>query len=449
MNGIDLTIIDNTITNIDDIIAYLKSIEVDYNFSEHLKTLKNNLASKDITNKDVLENMINTKLMEYEMNSRENTDNLTTLRILQETNEEFKKINIIQTPPEKNDSNRFIDYITYTNDSGTLEVLCCDSKNFINDFIESHKNEIQTYSSKDIFHHFKEYIHRELEFVNKDEYRNNEEMQKKSQVREDQIEAIEYEAMEEYKNRYSIQSEIEMTVDQFGERLYRLGDGLFTFKTINGERVMETLKTPTLSKNNVDDLLAELDEPEKLPEIAVSKPIEEGEKSKVDDKYTSIEEIDVDRFDAEYFKEITAKRDIYEVELTGAEEHYLNVCIKYLITKMAKNIESGIPYNHDTELIHDYMESPRGEKPSITTIYENIKLGYSNENELSNLDKEFAQIYLKNKERMISLGLDQTNNKKLELNVPSPDEAGISTIVMLMEIIILAMFVIMILRLDI
>lgn len=449
MNGIDLTIIDNTITNIDEIIAYLSSVNVDYNFSEHLKTLKNNLTSKNITNKDILENAINTKLMEYEMQSREQTDNLTTLRILQETNEEFKKISIIQTPPEKNDSNQYIDYITYTDEDGTLEVLCCDSENFINDFIASHKNEIQTYSSKDIFRHFKEYIHRELKFVSKEEYENKDEMNKSSIVREDQIEALEYETMQDYKKRYSIQSEIEVTVDQFGDRLYRLGDGLFTFKTINGKRVMETLKTPSLTKNNVDDLLAELDEPEEKVEIIPTKPIEEGDKSNADERYDSIENINADGFNAEYFKEITAKRDIYEAELTASEEHYLNVCIKYLIMKMSKDINNGVPYNHDTELIHDYMESPRGENPSIITIYENIKLGYTKENELSDLDKEFASLYLKNKENMKALGLDQTNDKKLELNMTKPDESGISTIVMLMEIIILAMFVIMILRLDI
>ena len=47
-------------------------------------------------------------------------------KILQETNEEFKKMSIIQTPPEKNDSNQYIDYITFTNENGSLEVLCCD-----------------------------------------------------------------------------------------------------------------------------------------------------------------------------------------------------------------------------------------------------------------------------------------------------------------------------------
>lgn len=449
MNGIDLTIIDNTITNIDEIITYLKDAEIDFNFSEHLKTLKNNLSSKNITNKDLLEDVINTKLIEYEMASSQQTDNITTLKILQETNEEFKKMSIIQTPPEKNDSNQYIDYITFTNENGSLEVLCCDSENFLNNFIQSHKREIQSYSSKDLFRHFKEYVHRELKFTSREEYERNEEMNQSSIVREDQIEAAEYEAMEDYKNRYSIQSNIEITVDQFGERLYRLGDGLFTFKTINGERVMETLKTPTLNRNNVDDLLSELDSPEELPEVAIIKPIEEGDKAKVDDSYGNIENIDADSFDEEYFKEITAKRDVYDVELTASEEHRLNVYIKYLITKMANDANKGIPFNHDTELIYDYIESPRGEKTSIIATYENIKLGYSNENELSDLDKEFANHYLENKEKMKALGLDRTNDKKLELNMSKPDESGVSTIVVLMEIIILAMFVIMILRLDI
>lgn len=449
MNGIDLTIIDNTITNIDEIIAYLNSVELDFNLAEHLKTLKNNLSSKDITNKEILENTINTKLMEYEMATSQQIDNLTTLRMLQETNEEFKSIGIIQTPPEKNDSNRAIDYITYTNEDGTLEVLCCDRESFINDFIESHKKEIQTFSSKDIFHHFKEYIHRELKFVSKEEYERDEAQRMSSLVREEQIEAAEYETMVDYKNRYSIQGNIEMTVDQFGERLYRLDDGLFTFKTINGNRVMETLKTPTLSKNNVDDLLTELDSTKELPKVIPTKPIEEGDKVTADDSYQSLESIDENNFDEEYFKEITAKRDVYDAELSAAEEHTLNIYIKYLITKMNKDINNQVPFNRETELIHDYLESPRGEKPSLVAIYENIKSGYADEKELTNLEKEFVSRYLNNLERMKNLGLDQTNDKKLELNKLNPDESGISTVVMLMEIIILAMFVIMILRLDI
>lgn len=449
MNGIDLSVIDNTITNIDEIIAYLNSVEIDYNLLEHLKTLKNNLASKDITNKDILENAINTKLMEYEIKNTQQTDNLTSLRILQETNEEFKSIGIIQTSPEKNDSNRAIDYITYTNEEGTLEVLCCDSENFINNFIQNHKNDIHNYLSKDLFRHFKEYIHRELKFVSKEEYEQDEDLKKESIIHEHQIEAAEYETMEDYKNKYSIQSNIEITVNQFGERLYRLGDGLFTFKTVNGNRVMETLKIPTLSKNNVNDLLSELDNNQEFPEVVATEPIEEGDTVKADDSYATIETIDDNNFDEEYFKEITAKRDVYDVELTAAEEHKLNIYIKYLIGKMANDIEKQVPSSHETELIYDYLESPRGEKPSIVAIYENIKSGYANEDELTNLEKEFASRYLNNKERMKDLGLDQNLNKKLELNNYKPEESGISTIVVLMEIIILAMFVIMILRLDI
>lgn len=449
MNGIDLTIIDDAITNIDEIINYLNNTEMNSDLRDHLKTLKNSLSSKDIKNKEALENIINTKLMEYEMKSLEQTDNLTTLRMLQETNEEFKSIGIIQTPPEKNDSNKYIDYITFTNEYGELEVLCCDSPNFINEFIALHKNQIQTYRAQEVFKHFKEYIHRELKFVSKEEYEQDESMNNSSIVREEQIESLEYEAMEEYKNKYSIQGKIEMTVDQYGERLYRLGDGLFTFKTINGNRVMETLKTPTLARNNVNDLLDELDQEQELPEITPTKPIEEGYKAKADDNYEAIENIDEDNFDEEYFREITAKKDVYDAELNSSEEHYLNVCIKYLITKMQSDINNQIPFNHSTELLYDYLESPRGEKTSIAETYQNIKLGYIKENELSELEKEFARRYLESKEKMRNLGLDQTHDKKLELETHKMSENGISTVVMLMEIIILAMFVIMILRLDI
>lgn len=449
MNGIDLTIVDNTITNLDEILNFLQNAESNANLSEHLKTLKNNLSSKDITNKELLEKAIDTKLIEYGLKSTESKDNITTLRILQNTNVEFKKIGIIETPPEKNDSNRYIDYITYTNDDGTLDVLCCNSHNFINDYLITHKTEIANLSPKEIFKHFEEYIHRELKFISKEEYEKDRDIKNDAQVREDQVIAAEYELMEDYKNRYAIQSKIEMTTDQFGVRLYRLGDGLFTFKTINNNRVMETLKTPTIEKNNIDEMLDELDKldvPQETPQIAPLKPKEEGDHAKSDENYELIES---EVFDEEKFKELTAKKDVYEVELTAQEEHVLNTYIKYLIVRMEYNIEKQIPFNHDTELIYDYLESPRGEKASIVDIYQDIQLGYSDSSLLSGLEKEFARHYLANKENMQNLGLNANNVKKLELFNEKHDESGISTVVMLMEIIILAMFVIMILRLDI
>lgn len=212
---------------------------------------------------------------------------------------------------------------------------------------------------------------------------------------------------------------------------------------------METLKTPTIRQNKVDDLLAELDAVESTPQVETIKPVEEDQKTRADESYAAIELIEEYQFDEEEFKEITAKRDVYEAPLSEYEEHLLNIYIKYLLNKMKKDIENNIAYNHETELIHDYLESPRGENNSIVATYQDIKQGIAKENELSGLEKEFASIYLYNKEQMHTLGLDQTRDKKLELNFAKIDENGISTIVMLMEIIILAMFVIMILRLDI
>ena len=96
-------------------------------------------------------------------------------------------------------------------------------------------------------------------------------------------------------------------------------------------------------------------------------------------------------------------------------------------------------------LFRDVMEAKRGAKASYVDTFEAIKSGIAKENELDNLEKTFTEKYLKCKEKMQELKIGKNLEKKLELK----DNSGLATIIVLMELITLAMFIMMFLRLDI
>lgn len=454
MAVINLQITDNKINNLEEIISLIKNEQININTIEYLKSLKNNLEAGNIINKDELLDTINTKLLEYEIEQERSKDNLATLKMLQETNEEFKSINIIVSSPENNDSNRHIDYITFTNEDGKVEVLCCSGENTINDFIQNHKDTIETYSAKELFYHFKEYIHESLEFVNEEKYKKDMEKQGQAKENEDHLEAVEYQMIEEYKNKYSIQSNIEIAVDQFGERLYRLGDGLFTFKTIDSKRVMETLKTPTLTNNlSNDDLLQELESsPDFTPNnstiaIGVSNPQLEEDKERV---YTfeSLPLIDEENYDFDDLQDITQEKidNIGNPYYTTSpeKEYRLNVYTKYLLNQMSLEIEYKDINCPSADILEGIIEYQLDSFPSLAERYD------TNPQELSELDRTFVEKYRENKQELKKLReVEKQKKLVLEQESQSNQSSGVSTIVMLLEIVILAAFVITLLRLDI
>lgn len=438
----NLEVRDNKIVNIEEVLEYLNQSNIDESLEIFLETLLAKVKYTEFNNKDILIGAISSKLLQFQaLQESANISNAASLRAMQEKNDDLKKINIIETSKETNDSQKDIDYITFTNDDGTVEVLVCAGKNTLNTYIQQHSDEITNLSARDIFNHFKKYIHQELKFYNEEEMNNNTELGNTAVVREEQTKKQEMEVLEEYAKKYGLYEKIEITIDPNGERLYRVGDGLFKFRTLGEKRELETLVQPNINKTNTEDLLDELDE---TPSIAptVSNNISEARKV---DTYDTIETIGYHEFDKEDFIDITRKRDIYEVELTSDELHRLNVYIKFLINNMIEMAKNNDDEFYD--MLSSYMESADKDQPSIIDTYKEIQEGLQSPNKLSELDTEFAKRYLDNLNYIKSLNLQKNKNRILELK---PDkQSGIATLVLLLEIAVLAMFILMFLSLDI
>lgn len=433
--GIDLNIVNSQITNIDSVLSLLHSKPLDEDLIEHITSLKNRIQNMDISNKKELENAIDSKIMEYNTRQNSNSDNLDALKVLQQTNDEFKKLSIIETPREKNDSDKYIDYFTYTNEFGEVKVLSFVSSNILNDYIRQNADIIPSYKAVELFDKFKNLGCEELCFSSKEEYDQHE--RNKTIINDPEIESQEYAEVEAYIKKFGSDYEIKITVSEAGERLYQAGDGLFKFRNDTGKRVMDVLKQPTIKKANIyENLLKELDD---APTINKSEVVS-IEALTIIDSYSSLESITESDFDKNKLSELITKRDVYDMTLSFEEEHLINVYTKYLLENFIEETNT----DENREILIDLMEKKRGKSASIVERYTNPE-NEKNDNKLNDLEKTFAEIYLKNKE-LAKNQLDN-NNKKRELRQDT--NKGLATIIILLEIIMLAIFIMMFLHLDI
>ncbi len=441
--NIDLSVLDNQITNIKEIIDLLNTRELTPNFIDHLKNLKNRLDSMDLENKEELLKVFDCKIIEFETKNSNSKTNQDALNLLRDVISDFQRLSIVSTKKEENDSNRAIDYLTFRTDANKIEMLSCDYESTIQDFITSNTDKLPSMSAYDVFHLFKEYIHREVKFESPEALKNDQDKRQTAVVNDPEVELLELEELKSYKRTYGIEGDIAVAIDNNGERIYQVGDGLIKFKTVINKRIMQVLKQPTVKTNDLyTELINELDEEDGL--TIQKEKVKETERNVRADTYDALEP----SFNKERLIEIIARRDVYDIELTYEEEHELNTYIKFLISHIEKNIETNTQADETTKLATEIMENARGAKPSLVDAYTSIQNGELKENELNDLEKEFARRYINGKDKMQKMGLMNNLNKNLKL-APETKSNGIATVVLLLELITLAMFIMMFLRLDI
>lgn len=455
-----------TITNSDAIIDYIKTIQLEEDSFEYLSTMLNKIKFGNYENADELINAISSKILEYEAIENEKNTNVETLRQMQEINEDLKKLNIKSTKRVDNDSNTYIDYITYTHEDGSVEVLVCNSDNYLNQYIKDHSEEVATNSAYEIFKHFKEQVHRDVEFKTEEELKNEEysNIQDKNEAESYENERIqqEMELMRSYKENYGLTGEIQIGKDELnGERLYQIDGGLFKFQKVGDRLERQTIQEPNFKNYSNDDLLDELNSESLTPleETKVeSKNLESKREEEKEITYEEIDELDSQSFSIDYFRELLDKKDLYEIELTNEEEIYFNQAVKYLIESMEDRKKDPANKANDNvldELLDRYLNgkctNKNDENISRMEKYNEIEEHLRNEEELSDLEKQFIEQYYENVRYLKEQGVTNTLNKPKELvrTMNDPNKSGITTIIMLLEIAILALFVLLLMNIDI
>lgn len=437
---------DNLITNIAEIEEIIKNLENNLNSQEYLESLFNRLKFSEIKNKAEIIEVTASKILELKSVEEELTlSNLRTLEEMQKYNEDLKKLSIIQTSKEKNDSGKDIDYISIRHTNGEVEMLVCAGHSTLAEFIHNHADMAAKWSSEDIFNYFKNNIHRELKFYNADELEDiYPEIANSAIVRDEETKILEMEETEKYARDNGLEGKIEVTIDPNGERIYRVVDAIIKFTTNQeNKRLMQVLIKPIERINehtndNYGRLLGELDEADDKTEIfdfsAIQAKIEESEPI----------EITRSNFDKNRLRELIVRRDVYEENLSAEELAYISTSIRYLIDTMIERIQTSQGQNiEEQNILDEYMEP-------LVNIAEAIEEGRINSNELSDGDKTLVHAYKEKQTQVESLGLKKKSTIiKLKYDPESLKATGIATIVILLELISIGMLVLTFLSLDI
>lgn len=430
------------IINIGEFHKNLDATVMDDDIETYLITLNNRIKNSNFPNREELSHIIESKLLEYQAAKQDKMDNRESLRMMIEANEDLKKLGIITTKAIDNDSNKDIDYLTFTNESGVTEVLVCASSNTLNDYIKSNYDKISSMTAKEVFHHFKEYIHVDLRFVDptkEEDYKLLNHGDEKFQ--DDEILSSEYEEVKKYSDKYSIGCKPEVTIDPNGERIYRLKDGLFKFRTTENKREMVILKTPSINLDDTNDLLAELDGDAQEYEVVDITPIN-TDKLALPVNYDEVPITSINEENINRVMELIQKSDVYGAELTSNELIEIDRMIKTLIESMVERVKGNTNSELDM-LLSDYINK-------LIEKEENEELDENSENTLTDLEREFIEKYNSKMNYIKENNLDMRKNKKLELELPNKgSESGIATIVMLLEIMLLALFVLLFSHIDI
>lgn len=414
-SSLNLEVKDDIITNVREIKETLNNITMNDDIVGFLETIVNHLKYNKYVHSEELLEALTAKIIEYKNEVKSNQE---SLRQLQEYNDDFKRLSIVTTRSYDNDSGKDIDYITFKNKYGEVEVLACQDSTTISNFIKDNASGIATKSAEEIFHHFKEYVHINLNFqTNEELMKNDPELDKSAKNNDELSKTQEINELEEYKRNYSLPYDVELTVDQYGERLYRVGDGLFKFKDFEGKRKMIVLQTPTMMLTEDEDLTTDIT-------VSVDKEVEETKEE------VSLDDIELIS-DEQFINLLYSKYDL-EQELTEEEELQVYKFVAYIVNK----IDEEFKINDLDPTVREYFEK------YIKKIEEKYNNRNFEENEITPEQEKLVEEYRSVKE------IAYRNVKKLEL-LYDERRAGVASAVIIMEIIIIAIFVLSFISLDI
>lgn len=438
----------NNIVNLDEILGALENISNDLNSIEYLESLLNYLEFQDINNKNSLIDAIKSKLLEFKTLSQDQISSEEALAQARLYNDDLKRINIISTNKYDNDSKKNIEYIAITHEDGSVEMLVCAGETSIGEYITSHAHDVATKSADEIFKYFKETVHNELKFYRENEIDTlNPNLAATALVREEDTKALEVEEVNKYAESHDLGDNVMVTVDPNGERIYMVADAILKFHSdYAGNRVMDILQESklTVSKGaQYDDLLSELDNPNDdiFNNYGKSSEADIIPTPTMTDEFGTIDfERIFPEFDINRLKSLLIQRDVYKEELNADDLAYVNRSIAFLIGSMLDRAEHGELYSDEEITLEDYMSD-------IVSKYQSIQGGAMDPEELSETDKKLAEQYLENMSKINSLGL--RNKPKLLEKKDDGKNSGLAYGVILVEMVVIALFVLIFLSIDI
>lgn len=427
----------NRITNVEDIRQFLNQINIEQNVLEYLESLLNNIENSGYTNKNELVAVLQGKILETKMKEQEELNNKETIEQIKAYNHELKNLDILSTSMNENDSKKDIDYITFTK-NGKTEMLATRDARALSHFIKLHASEIGGMTAEEIFHYFKEYVYLEVEFMEPD-VMDAVHPERRARAVRDESYGIDYAYVEEFRNRYSIQDKIEVAIDNDGERLFRIGDGIFKCRDGANGRELVVLKQPKAALNisQIDEQGAIKPEVIQEPKVNPEQSLETiNQEELVDDVYTELIPTDMT---FERFEELLYNRNQLGQELDKDEVEEMVKFATNLSKTMVERYKTGTVEDRIEEALKEFMEP-------ILYKETQIENGELPPDVLSQEEKELVELYKKQKETVKALGLN--NVKRLEYtNKNNQRESGVAALVIVLELAMVGMYILMFLSL--
>lgn len=292
IENLNLKVENNHILNVEELILEIKSLEYNFNNYEFLQILSNNLRFRAYDNKDELERIVNSKISEFK--KERHLDNIDVLKHLQQRNSQLYELSIIETTSLQNDSKRAIDYLAYSEKDQPIDIAICPPDTGLGAFFDKYPELADNADSKTVFNRFKEYTHVDLDFYPLESFEDDQpNLAAYSVVSDPSIKRQELEELKDYVVINDLEGNLEVTVDSYGERIYRVGKTLikFTTDTNNNRHLISLTTAPTT-------------------------------------EFT---------FDIEHFKNLVSKHQSSEIPLTIKESTYLDHAIDYIFDTLSKN----------------------------------------------------------------------------------------------------------------
>jgi hypothetical protein len=436
------------------------------------KLQSDNINENLFINEEVVISALNVKIIERENLLHPKKSNKEAFNDMISTNDDVReKMNFIET---KSGDGKEIDYISLRNDDNTVDVLVCRTDTEIQDYIKKHGDEIPSRSAKEIFYDMNNMFRVPLNFQRLSEDNTDIKLSK----------AEEKQKVRDAVKSFGLEGHIYVAVDCFGERIYKIADGIFKFD-YNQDGTIEFLQEPknmrSLNKQQekapttfLDTMLSAVQsnnesmEPEDeyqeleaidayeedhkenggefIPNEGVVEPTFEDEPEIVeeaqevgisDDKFDEEENTKFVKFDSNKFNQLLKKA--YANDLTKKDIHLLATYI-YLLSndRTPENIESD-PQKRLDQYFYNYMYDDYDRANNVKK--ERIP-------EVMDLELYNALQYFENKEdEMLPKKKEEVTYEEEPIKLRKTN--GVALIIIIVEIIVVALFIAMIFSLDI
>ncbi len=420
------------------------------------KLQSDNVNENLFINEETVISALNVKIIERENLLHPTKTNKDAFADIVAANDDVReKMNFIET---RSKDNKEVDYISLRNEDNTVDVLVCRTETEIQDYIKKHGDEIPSRSAKEIFYDMNNMFRVPINFQRLSEYNSDPTLSKQEEKQK----------VREAVKSFGLEGHIYVAVDCFKERIYKINDGIFKFDSEN-EGSIEFLQEPKNMRNLnkqeerthketfLDEMLNSVQdnnesvEPE--DEYQELEAIDQYEELTKHDLQETIEEVPEDdpeeeetlqnryvQFDSNKFNHLLKKA--YASKLDKDDKHMLATYI-YLLSnnRSLENLD-----NLDQKRLENYFYFMREDYDRACNVKE------ERIPEVMDLELYNALAYLEQKEMDLLPKVKEEyepNEYVHEEPVQLKKTNGVALIVIIVEIIVVALFLLMLFTLDI